>query len=58
MDARKINDSLFPYILPTYSEERYRIRMQRNEVGKDWLNYLAIRKLHIAFGGMFSRVKK
>lgn len=58
MNAKKINDKLFPQILPTYSEERYRIRMQRNEVGDDWFNYLAMRKLHIAFGGMFSRIKK
>lgn len=58
MDARSINKKILPYILPSFSQERRRIRRQWNNTDTDWYEYLAIKKLHIAFGGMFSRIKK
>ena len=58
MDAKKINKQLLPHILPSFSQERHRIRVKWNDTDTDWQEYLAIHKLHIAFEGMFSRIKK
>ena len=58
MNAKKINKEMLPQILPSFSQERRRVRVQWNSTDTDWQEYLAIRKLHVAFGGLFSRIKK